>query len=85
MIASLHGSFMMVKLSFSEQGPVIPIYSFQGHKGKKDETCVWCWVSSVPDICALLFTHPVLFNFHNSCEVNTIILKYKLQNTYYKC
>lgn len=30
------------------------------------------------------FHTPVLFNLHNSCEVNTIILKYKLQNTSYK-
>lgn len=36
------------------------------------------------DICAPHFPHPVLFNLHNNCEVNAIILKYKLQNTYYK-
>ena len=71
LIASLQGSFMKIKPLFSEQVLRDPVYCFQGWRGQRNN--IWWLAGSVPDICALYFTCPVLFNLHSSCEVLCVL------------
>lgn len=58
LIAHLQSSFMKIKPLFSEEVLGDPVYCFQGWRGQRNN--IWWLVGSVPDICALCLTCPVL-------------------------